>query len=136
MQRRPRERQLLQSNPGGRGKRNAAEQSHRGQGDLFDDSGIEIDTTVLRKGTSEVADRAAAAVTVNDVTWAAQRYADLQADPDTVRARLVADAWCSALPMAGLRPTARPYTEPRTSGSASPSRKQPDRRHVVTKEHL
>lgn len=75
-------------------KRNAAERA--GQGDLFDDAGIEVDTAALRKGTAEVADRAAAATTVDDVTWAAQRYADLQADPDTARARRVADAWCAA----------------------------------------
>lgn len=77
-------------------KRNATEQAHRGQGDLFDDAGVEIDTTALREATSEVSDRAAAAVTVDDVAWAAQRYADLQADPDTIRARRVADAWCAA----------------------------------------
>ena len=77
-------------------KRNAAERAHRDQGDLFDDAGIEIDTTQLRKATSEVADRAAAAVTVDDVAWAARRYADLQDDADTVRARRTADAWCAA----------------------------------------
>jgi len=76
------------------GKRNAAERA--GQGDLFDDAGIEVDTATLRKGTAEVADRATAATTVDDVAWAAQRYADLQADPDTTRARRVADAWCAA----------------------------------------
>ncbi len=75
-------------------KRNAAERA--GQGDLFDDAGIEVDTAALRKGTAEVADRAAAATTVDDVAWAAQRYADLRADPDTTRARRVADAWCAA----------------------------------------
>jgi hypothetical protein len=75
-------------------RRNAAERA--GQGDLFDDAGIDIDTSSLRKATAEVADRAATATTVDDIAWAAQRYADLQADPDTIRARRVADAWCAA----------------------------------------
>ncbi|ABL79356.1 MULTISPECIES: N-6 DNA methylase [unclassified Nocardioides] len=74
-------------------KRNATE---RGQGDLFDDAGIDIDTASLRKATAEITDRAAAATTVDDVAWAAQRYADLQSDPDIIRARRVADAWCAA----------------------------------------
>ena len=75
-------------------KRNAAERA--GQGDLFDDAGVDVDLTGLRKATVELGDRAAAATTVDEVAWAAQRYADLQADPDTVRARRVADAWCAA----------------------------------------
>lgn len=75
-------------------KRNAAERA--GQGDLFDDAGVDVDLTGLLTGTIEVGDRAATATTVDEVAWAAQRYADLQADPDTVRARRVADAWCAA----------------------------------------
>lgn len=75
-------------------KRNAAERA--GQGDLFDDAGVEVDLSALRTATVELGDRAAAATTVDEVAWAAQRYADLQADPDTVRARRVADAWCAA----------------------------------------
>ncbi len=76
-----------------------------GQGDLFDDAGIDLDLSALRKGTAEVADRAATATTVDDVAWAAQRYADLQTDPDTTRARRVADAWCAA------------FLGPKTSGA-------------------
>ncbi len=75
-------------------KRNTEERA--GQGNLFDDAGIEVDTRSLRKATAEVTDRAAVAATVDDVTWAARRYQDLQSDPDTVRARRVADAWCAA----------------------------------------
>ncbi len=75
-------------------KRNAAERA--GQGDLFDDTGIDVDTTALRKATSEIADRAAAAASVADTAWAAARYAELQADAQIVRQRRVADAWCAA----------------------------------------
>jgi len=75
-------------------KRNASERA--GQGDLFDDARADVDLTGLRTATAEVANRAASATTVDEVAWAAQRYADLQADPDTVRARRVADAWCAA----------------------------------------
>jgi hypothetical protein len=75
-------------------KRNAAEGA--GQGDLFDDAGIDIDTTGLRQAAAEITDRAAKAATVAEVAWASQRYADLQADPDTIRTRRVADAWCAA----------------------------------------
>lgn len=75
-------------------KRNAAERG--GQGDLFDDAGIDIDTTLLRSASGEIAERAATAITVDDAAWAAQRYAELLSDPDVVRARHVADAWCAA----------------------------------------
>ena len=94
-------------------KRNAAERAGQGSGggqsDLFDDAGIEVDNSALRKGTAEVADRAAAATTVDDVAWAAQRYADLQADPDTLRARRVADAWCAAF-LGPKKPDAEAFT--------------------------
>ena len=88
-------------------RRNAAERI--GQGDLFDDGGIAVDTATLRKATVEVADRAATATTVADTAWAAQRYADLQADEEAVRARRVADAWCSAFLTAKTR-DAEPIT--------------------------
>ena len=88
-------------------KRNAAERA--GQGDLLDDAGLDVDTSALRKATSEVAERAAAAATVTDVAWAAARYADLQADEETVRARRVADAWCAAF-LTPKTPLSHPIT--------------------------
>lgn len=88
-------------------KRNAAERA--GQGDLFDDAGFDVDTRALRKATTELADRAADAVTVADVAWAAARYAELQVDEDTVRARRVADAWCAAF-LTPKTPASRPIT--------------------------
>lgn len=75
-------------------KRNASERE--GQGDLFDDAGIDVDTSSLRTAIGEVADRAASAKTVDDVAWAAQRYADVQGGPAMIRARNVADGWCAA----------------------------------------
>jgi hypothetical protein len=90
-------------------KRNAAERAHQHQGDLFEAAGIDIDTGSLRKLTEEVTERAANATTVDDVAWAAQRYADLQADPQTVTARRVADAWCAAF-FAPKTPAATPIT--------------------------
>lgn len=75
-------------------KRNVSERA--GQGDLFNDTGIHVGTTELRKATAEVADRGATATTVSEVAWAAQRYTDLLTDDQTVRARRVADAWCAA----------------------------------------
>lgn len=90
-------------------KRNASERAHKHQGDLFDAVGIDIDTGPLRKATTEVADRVATAATVDDVAWAAQRYADLQTDPETVRARRLADAWCAAF-LAPKTPHAEPIT--------------------------
>ena len=77
-------------------KKNRAERSHRGQGDLLVDNGIDVDTASMRAGVREVTERSQAARSVADVAWAAQRYTDLQADPDTTRARQVADAWCTA----------------------------------------
>jgi hypothetical protein len=88
-------------------KRNAAERA--GQGDLFNDAGVDVSTGSLRKATTEVADAAAAAATVAEVAWAGQRYADLQTDPNTVRARRVADAWCAAF-LGHKTPDAEPIT--------------------------
>lgn len=88
-------------------KRNAAERA--GQGDLFDDAGLDVDTSSLRKALTEVADRAATATTVADTAWAAQRYADLQADDATIRARRAADAWCAAF-LTPKTPDAPPIT--------------------------
>lgn len=90
-------------------KRNAIERF--GQSDLFDDASIRVDTAGLRTATAEVAERAATAATVADVAWAAQRYADLQADEATVRARRVADAWCAAF-LTPKTPDATPITTP------------------------
>ena len=68
----------------------------RGQGEIFGTEGLDVDAKALREGLAEVAERSEKAQSVADVAWAAQRYADLQADRETQRARQVADAWCAA----------------------------------------
>jgi hypothetical protein len=88
-------------------KRNVAQRA--GQGDLFTDAGIDVDTGRLGMATLQVGNEAAAAATVHEVAWAAQRYADLQADADTVRQRRVADAWCAAF-LGSKTPAAEPIT--------------------------
>ncbi len=75
---------------------NTADLNNRGQGDLFGDVGIILDTTATRRFVGEVADRLTSTETVDDIAWAAQRYAALRDDPGTVRNQLVADAWCAA----------------------------------------
>lgn len=103
-------------------KRNVAERT--GQGDLFDDAGIDIQTTSLRWATNEMAERAARAITVDEVAWASQRYADLRADPDTIRGRRVADAWCAAF-LCPKTPLSEPITHRTLSTIADGS--APDR---------
>lgn len=75
-------------------KRNTAERA--GQGDLFEDAGIDVANTGLRAATEQVSARAEAATSLAEVAWVAQRYATMTADPDAVRARRVADTWCAA----------------------------------------
>lgn len=77
-------------------KANNEDRKHRGQGDLFGDAGIVLDTSATRRVVGEVEDRLATSETVDDIAWAAQRYADLRDDPTTLRNQLVADAWCAA----------------------------------------
>lgn len=77
-------------------KANTAELKNRGQADLFGDDGIVLDTTPTRRTLAEISGRLAGSETVDDVAWAAQRHAALDADPVTRRNHLVADAWCAA----------------------------------------
>ena len=77
-------------------KANTAELKNRGQGDLFGDDGLVLDTTPTRRALAEISGRLAGSETVDDVAWAAQRHAALDADPVTRRNHLVADAWCAA----------------------------------------
>ncbi|MGW5365991.1 Eco57I restriction-modification methylase domain-containing protein [Actinopolymorpha pittospori] len=77
-------------------KANTEDRKHRGQDALFDDSGLVLDLTASRRVVAEVADRLTAHETVDAIAWAAQRYADLDQEPATVRNRLAADAWCAA----------------------------------------
>lgn len=77
-------------------KANTAELKNRGQADLFGDDGIVLDTTPTRRALAEISGRLAGSETVDDVAWAAQRHAALDADPVTRRNHLVADAWCGA----------------------------------------
>jgi hypothetical protein len=75
-------------------KTNATQRS--GQGDLFNDVGIPVSNATQRVTAEQVAERAIAALTLEDIDWAAERYETTQHDEDAVRARLVADAWCAA----------------------------------------
>nr|WP_092883528.1 N-6 DNA methylase [Actinopolymorpha cephalotaxi] len=77
-------------------KANTEDRKHRGQDALFDDSGLVLDLTASRRVVNEVTDRLTAHETVDAIAWAAQRYADLDQEPATVRNRLAADAWCAA----------------------------------------
>ncbi|MCK5927601.1 MAG: N-6 DNA methylase [Nocardioides sp.] len=77
-------------------KANTAELRNRGQGDLFGDDGLVLDTTPTRRALAEISGRLAGSETVDDVAWAAQRHAALDADPVNRRNHLVADAWCAA----------------------------------------
>ncbi|MDZ5661395.1 N-6 DNA methylase [Nocardioides sp. S-58] len=77
-------------------KANNEDRKHQGQGDLFGAAGIVLDTTAARRVVGEVTERLSASETVDDIVWAAQRYADLRADPASIRNQLVADAWCAA----------------------------------------
>ncbi len=72
------------------------EQQRAGQSSLFDDGGIDVSNAAQRAAVEEVAGRAAAALTLADVAWAAGRYTTLQTSDRLVRDRRVADAWCAA----------------------------------------
>lgn len=77
-------------------KANNEDRKHRGQGDLFGDAGIVLDTTATRRVVSEVVRRLSTSETVDDIAWAAQRYAEIRTDPEILRHQAVADAWCVA----------------------------------------
>jgi hypothetical protein len=67
-----------------------------GQADLFNDAGIQVSNATQRVAAQQVAERAIAALTLEDIDWAAERYENAQHDEDAVRARQAADAWCAA----------------------------------------
>lgn len=75
-------------------KRNAAERA--GGRDMFAANDLPVGNTRQRDGLAEISQRATGTASLADVAWAAQRYRDLQLDPEVVRARRVADAWCAA----------------------------------------
>ena len=77
-------------------KANKAERANRGGDDLFSDSTTDLDPTHARAVTTEVDQALRSAATLDEVTFAAQRYATLGDDPETQRHRLAADAWCAA----------------------------------------
>lgn len=72
------------------------EKQQAGQTSLFDEGGLEIGNAEQRLAAEEIGARAAAAQTLADVAWAAQRYATVTASELAVRRRRVADAWCAA----------------------------------------
>lgn len=77
-------------------KANKAERANRGGTDLFDDGISDLDPANARTVTTEVDQALRAAASLDEVTFAAQRYATLSDDPETQRHRLAADAWCAA----------------------------------------
>ncbi|WP_341925232.1 N-6 DNA methylase [Nocardioides psychrotolerans] len=77
-------------------KANKAERANRGGDDLFGESAAHLDPARARAVTTEVDQALRAAATLDEVTFAAQRYATLDDDPETLRHRLAADAWCAA----------------------------------------
>lgn len=89
--------------------KNLNSQQRGGQGDLFTDSGIPVGNAAERAAAAEVAARAAAAHNLADISWAAQRYAAEHSSDRAVRARRVADAWCTAF-MGSKTPDDEPIT--------------------------
>ena len=77
-------------------KANKTERANRGGDDLFSEGTTDLDPAHARTVTTEVDRALRAAVTLDEVTFAAQRYATLDDDPETQRHRLAADAWCAA----------------------------------------
>ncbi|MGI8519429.1 MAG: Eco57I restriction-modification methylase domain-containing protein, partial [Actinomycetota bacterium] len=73
-------------------KRNRTEQA--GQTDLLGEAGIRVANTSLAAATLEFA--AAEESSVAEVEARTRRYRELQEDPELLRARTVADAWCAA----------------------------------------
>ncbi|HEY0888656.1 MAG TPA: N-6 DNA methylase [Nocardioides sp.] len=77
-------------------KANKAERANRGGDDLFSDSTTDLDPVHARTITTEVDQALRTAASLDEVTFAAQRYATLSNDPETQRRRHAADAWCAA----------------------------------------
>ena len=77
-------------------KANKAERTNRGSDGLFSEAAVDLDPVRARTITAEVDQALRTAVSLDEVTFAAQRYATLGDDPDTQRHRLAADAWCAA----------------------------------------
>lgn len=85
------------------------EKQQAGQTSLFDEGGLEIGNAEQRLAVEEIGARAAAARTLADVAWAAQRYATATSSEYAVRRRRVADAWCVAF-LGPKTPDAAPIT--------------------------
>ena len=79
-----------------RKKTNKVEQANRGSDDLFSEDTSDLDPAHARAVTTEVDQALRSAASLDEVTFAAQRYATLADDSDTQRHRLAADAWCAA----------------------------------------
>ena len=90
-------------------KANKAERANRGGDDLFSDTATDLDPTHARAVTTEVDQALRTAASLDEVTFAAQRYATLDDDPETQRHRLAADAWCAAF-LGEKTPTSVPIT--------------------------
>ncbi|WP_319804142.1 Eco57I restriction-modification methylase domain-containing protein [Nocardioides dongkuii] len=90
-------------------KANKAERANRGGDDLFSESTTDLDPSHARAVTTEVDHALRAAASLDEVTFAAQRYATLGDDPETQRHRLAADAWCAAF-LAEKTPSSVPMT--------------------------
>ncbi|MFZ4487741.1 MAG: N-6 DNA methylase, partial [Candidatus Nanopelagicales bacterium] len=75
-------------------KRNKAEREQADQGELFTTGGLHAGNTDLATKVAKV--DTGAAPSLADAHQQAQRFRDLQKDPDYARARQVADAWCAA----------------------------------------
>jgi hypothetical protein len=86
------------------------EKQQAGQTSLFDEGGLEIGNAEQRRAAEEIGARSAAAQTLADVAWAAQRYATVTASEHAVRRRRVADAWCAAF-LGPKTPNAAPITQ-------------------------
>ncbi|NPD06526.1 N-6 DNA methylase [Nocardioides sp. zg-1308] len=90
-------------------KANKAERANRGGDDLFSDTAADLDPTHARTITTEVDRALRTATSLDEVTFAAQRYATLEGDAETQRHRLAADAWCAAF-LGDKTPTSVPIT--------------------------
>lgn len=90
-------------------KANKAERVNRGGDDLFSDTAPDLDPTHARTITTEVDRALRTATSLDEVTFAAQRYATIEGDPETQRHRLAADAWCAAF-LGDKTPTSVPIT--------------------------
>lgn len=90
-------------------KANKVERANRGGDDLFSEGTADLDPAHARAVTTEVDQALRTAASLDEVTFAAQRYATLGDDPETQRHRLAADAWCAAF-LGEKTPTSVPIT--------------------------